>query len=64
MERTKALQVSRALESLDSFEAFADQVEQLVREWDDVFVSTDFVNRLLALMDEEHERREKVLEEL
>ena len=64
MERTKALQVSRALESLDSFEVFADQVEHLVREWDDVFVSTDFVNRLLALMDEEHERRKKVLEDL
>ena len=64
MERTKALQVSKALESLDNFEAFTDQVEQLVREWDDVFVSTDFVSRLLALMDEEHERREKVLEEL
>lgn len=64
MERTKALQVSRALESLDSFEVFADQIEHLVREWDDVYVSTDFVNRLLALMDEEHERRKKVLEEL
>ena len=64
MERTKALQVSRALESLDSFEVFADQIEHLVCEWDDVYVSTDFVNRLLALMDEEHERRKKVLEEL
>lgn len=64
MERTRAIQISKALESIDSFEAFADQVENVIREWDEIFVSTDFVNELLALLNKEEERRKKILEEM
>lgn len=64
MERTKATQIAKALNSLDSFEAFADSVLTLVAEWDDILVSTDFISRLTQLLDDEHKRRQKALEEL
>ena len=64
MERAKAVQVAKALDSIDSFELFADEIEKVVQDWDDCFVSSDFVTRLYALMDEEMAKRKKVLEEL
>lgn len=64
MERTKANQVARALNNLDSFEALADGILALVAEWDNAYVSTDFVCRLTQLLDEEQKRREKILEEM
>lgn len=64
MERTKANQVARALNNLDSFEALADSILTLVAEWDNACVSTDFVCHLTQLLDEEQKRREKILEEM
>lgn len=64
MDRVKAVQIAKALDSIDSFELFADEIEKVVQDWDDCFVSSDFVARLYALMDEELATRKKVLEEL
>lgn len=64
MEREKAVKVAKALDSIDSFELFADEVEKIVQDWDDCFVSSDFITRLYALMDEEMAKRKKVLEDL
>lgn len=64
MERQKAVQIARALESLDSFEAFADDVLTLVAEWDDAIASATFVSHLTQLLDDEHQRRKKILEEM
>ena len=64
MERQKAVQIARALESIDSFEAFADNVLQVVADWDDNLNSVSFVSRLADLLNEELAKRKKVLEEL
>ena len=64
MERAKAKQIAEALDNLNSFEALADGILTLVAEWDNVCVSTNFVCRLSQLLNEEQERREKILEEM
>lgn len=64
MEREKAVKVAKALDSIDSFELFVDEVEKIVQDWDDCFVSSDFISRLYALMDAELNRRKEILEKL
>lgn len=64
MERSKAVQIAKALESIESFEVFADEIENIVKNWDDCFVASDFVSQLFALMDAELNRRKEILEKL
>lgn len=64
MEREKAVKVAKALDSIDSFELFVDEVEKIIQDWDDYFVSSDFISRLYALMDAELNRRKEILEKL
>ena len=64
MERSKAVQVAKALESIESFEVFADEIENIVKNWDDCFVTSNFVSQLFALMDAELNRRKEILEKL
>lgn len=64
MERTKAVQIAKALDSLDSFENLADDILTLIAEWDDAVASSDFIVHLTQVLADEHQRRKKVLEEL
>ena len=64
MERSKAIQVAKALESIESFEVFADEIENIVKNWDDCFVASDFVSQLFELMNTELNRRKEILEKL
>lgn len=64
MTREFALQVSKALDDLESFEVFADMVGQVVlRAEDELGIDLDdFNDKLQALMTEELNRRNFILE--
>ncbi len=64
MEIKKARQIAQAIDNLDSFLAIAEQIESVIQEWDNCFASSEFVHKLMSLLDEEQERREKILEEM
>lgn len=60
----KARNIARAVDNLDSFLALAEQIESAVQEWDNGFASSEFVHKLMSLLDEEEERRRKIIEEI
>ena len=64
MTREFALQVSKALDDLESFEVFMDMVDQVVlRAEDELGIDLgDFNDKLQALMIEELNRRSFILE--
>ena len=63
MELEKARNIARAVDNLDSFLALAEQIESAVQEWDNGFASSEFVHKLMSLLDEEEERRRKIIKE-
>ncbi len=66
MTREFALQVSKALDNLESFEVFADMVGQVVlRAETELGIDLgDFNDKLQDLLTEEIERRAHVLEDM
>lgn len=66
MTREFALQVSKALDNLESFEVFADMVGQVVlRAETELGIDLgDFNDKLQELLTEEIERRAHVLEDM
>ena len=64
MTREFALQVSKALDDLESFEVFIDMIDQVVlRAEDELGIDLgDFNDKLQALMTEELNRRSFILE--
>lgn len=64
MTREFALQVSKALDDLESFEVFMDMIDQVVLQAEttlDIDLG-DFNDKLQALMTEERNRRNFILE--
>ena len=64
MTREFALQVSKALDNLESFEVFMDMIDQVVLRAEtelDIDLG-DFNDKLQALMTEERNRRNFILE--
>jgi len=64
MTREFAVQVSKALDDLESFEVFMDMIDQVVlRAENELDIDLgDFNDKLQALMTEEHNRRNFILE--
>jgi hypothetical protein len=64
MTREFAVQVSKALDDLESFEVFMDMIDQVVlRAENELDIDLgDFNDKLQALMDEERSRRSFILE--
>lgn len=64
MTREFAVQVSKALDDLESFEVFMDMIDQVVlRAENELGIDLgDFNDKLQALMDEERSRRSFILE--
>jgi hypothetical protein len=64
MTREFAVQVSKALDNLESFEVFMDMIDQVVlRAENELDIDLgDFNDKLQALMDEERSRRNFILE--
>lgn len=64
MTREFALQVSKALDDLESFEVFMDMIDQVVlRAETELDINLgDFNDKLQALMTEERNRRNFILE--
>ena len=66
MTREFALQVSKALDNLESFEVFMDMIDQVVlRAEDELGIDLgDFNDELQGLLTEELNRRAHVLEDM
>lgn len=64
MTREKALEVSRALDDVDGFEAFMDEIYKVVDIFSDTCDLKDFALHLEHTMAQELKRRKAVLEEL
>lgn len=65
MTRDKAMAATWALTNLDGFDEMAAEIREKVLDWGDTFqVSSEFQQKLNALLDEEYERLKKVLEDL
>ena len=66
MTREFALQVSKALDNLESFEVFMDMIDQVVlRAEDELGIDLgDFNDKLQGLLPEELNRRAHVLEDM
>lgn len=64
MTREFALQVSKALDNLESFEVFMDMIDQVVlRAEDELGIDLgDFNDKLQGLLTEERNRRNFILE--
>lgn len=65
MTRTKALEASRALDAIDGFQAFMDEVDKAVKDAEDfALFNPEFKNALNELMETELARLNKVLADL
>ena len=64
MTREKALEASRAVDVIDGFEAFMEQVDMIMGDYEYNCLSVEFRISLNALMKTELARLEKVLEDL
>ena len=64
MTREKALEASRAVDAIDGFEAFMEQVDMIMGDYEYDCLSVEFRISLNALMKAELARLEKVLEDL
>ena len=62
MTRQKAVKVSNALNDIDEFNAFIEEIEKLLAN--DFALGTTFEEKLTDFLMEEYTRREKVLEDL
>ena len=64
MTREKAIEASRAVDAIESFEAFMEQVDMIAGEYEYDCLSVEFRISLNALMKTELTRLEKVLEDM
>ena len=64
MTREKAIEASRAVDAIDGFEAFMEQVDMIMGDYEYDCLSVEFRISLNALMKAELARLEKVLEDL
>ena len=65
MTREKAMAANWALLNLDGFDELAAEIRERVLDWEDTCqISSNFKEKLNALLDEEYHRLEKVLEDL
>ena len=64
MTREKALEASRAVDAIDGFEAFMEQVDMTMGDYEYDCLSVEFRISLNALMKAELARLEKVLQDL
>ena len=65
MTREKALAASRALEAIEGFQAFKDEIDRAIETAEDLApLSIEFVQALDALLRKEEKRLEKVLEDM
>ena len=65
MTREKALEVSIALDAIDGFEAFIDEIDKIVAKMEDsTILSSKFKIRLENLLQTELLRLKNILEEL
>ena len=65
MTRTKALEASRALDAIDGFQAFMDEVDKAVKDAEDfALFNPEFKSALSELMETELARLNKVLADL
>lgn len=60
MTREQAVKASLALQKVDDFRVFIDEVDALIGECE----INDFRNKLMSFLDEELERREEILRNL
>ena len=60
MTREQAITASLALQKVDDFRVFIDEVDTLIDECE----VNDFRNKLMSLLDEELKRREEILRKL
>lgn len=65
MTRTKALEASRALDAIDGFQAFMDEIDKAVKDAEDFSaLNPEFKAALNELMENELARLNKVLADL
>ncbi len=65
MTRSKALEASRALDAIDGFQAFMEEVDKAVNDANDFStLNPEFVSALNELMENELARLNKVLADL
>jgi hypothetical protein len=65
MDRQKALKVTKALNELEGYEIFVDNLTDCLEEAKDLCsFPKEFIESLNDLLDYEQKRREKVLEDL
>ncbi len=60
MTREQAAKASLALQRVDDFRMFIDEIDVLIEECE----VSDFRNKLMSFLDEELERREEILRKL
>ena len=60
MTREQAVKASLALQKVDDFRMFIDEIDVLINECE----VEDFRNKLMSFLDEELERREEILKNL
>ena len=65
MTREKALAASRALDAINSLQAFKDEIDKAIENAEDLApLSIEFVQALNTLLRKEEQRLEKVLEDM
>ena len=65
MTREKALAASRALDAIEGFQTFKDEIDRAIENTEDIApLSIEFVQALDALLRKEEKRLEKVLEDM
>ena len=64
MTREKALAASRALDAVDGFQMFMEEVDRAVNDCDTFIMNLEFVSALNELMETELARLNKVLADL
>lgn len=65
MTRSKALEASRALDAIDGFQAFMEEVDKAVNDANDFStLNPEFVSALNELMENELARLNKILADL
>ena len=65
MTREKALEVSRAVDAIDGFEAFMEEIDKIIIDTEDFTpLSPDFKLELESLLQAEFLRLKTVLEEM
>lgn len=60
MTREQAVKASLALQKVDDFRVFIDEIDVLINECE----VEDFRNKLMSFLDEELKRREEILKNL